>query len=470
MRLLSFAFRASLIGGVVLSNAVQDAHAQDPGSDAGASADHERVVVLTLWPQDHGALAAQFGLVAECCDPELGMYAFRPQAGTTQAELDDIVESAESNWVVVAASRDGGSRVPEVESCSLIFPDLVSVQDCTVGFVSGGTPLIPCEPNPWLEQIGAVGLPDPDKTTLVAVIDTGVDPTHPSLADRMAGEGFDFLAGVGGGFTVFNGLDDDGDGLIDEGAYHGTQVASLICQVDPGARILPYRVCDSEGNGHGYDVARAIALATKQGADVINLSLSFSEKHDAVDSALRAAIAAGVEVCVAAGNTGSSNELYPSTIDEDNSYSLAMWKYPYGVLAVSAVDASGQRATFGAWGEHIDVVAPSVGLCAAAPGGAWAPFSGTSAATAVASGALSRVRSEPAYKAAAGCAVELLIGTATPLDYGDSEWAGQLGTGRVNVGAAMALIPPVVDPVDGEPEPDAKSSGDSSGKDDEDED
>lgn len=460
MRLLSLVFRASFVGGAVLAAA-----AQESGPDPDACADHERVVLLTLWPQDHGALAAQFGLVPECCDPELGMYVFRPQAGTTQTELDAIVDSAESDWVVVAASRDGGSRVPEVESCSLIFPDLVSVQDCTVGFVSGGTPLASCEPNPWLEQVGAAALPDPKKTSLVAVIDTGVDPTHPGLADRMAGAGYDFLAEVGGGYTVFNGLDDDGDGLIDEGAYHGTQVASLICQVNPGARILPYRVCDSEGNGHGYDVARAIALATQQGADVINLSLSFSEKHDAVDLALHAAIAAGVEVCVAAGNTGSSNQLYPSTIDESDPYSLAMWKFPYGVLAVSAVDASGQRATFGAWGESIDVVAPSVGLCAAAPDGAWAPFSGTSAATAVASGALSRVRSEPAYKAAAGCAVELLIGTATPLDYGEVEWAGQLGSGRVNLGAALALIPPAADSADDEPEADAKSSGCSSDED-----
>lgn len=441
MRFLPLAIRASFLGGAVLTAA-----AQQTGHDPDACAAHERVVLLTLWPQHQSFLAAQFGLIPECSEPGLGMYAFRPKAGTTQAELDAIVESAENSWVVVAASRDGSSRVPEVESCSLTFPDLVSVQDCTVGFVSGGTPLVPCEPNPWLEQVGAADLPESGETSRVAVIDTGVDPTHPSLVGRLDGAGFDFLAGVGGGYPVFNGLDDDGDGLIDEGAYHGTQVASLICQVDPGARILPYRVCDSEGNGRGYDVARAIFLAIKQGADVINLSLSFSEKHHAVDLALRLAIASGVEVCVASGNTGSSNPLYPATIDESNPYSLAMWKYPYGVLAVSAVDAVGQRATFGAWGEPIDIVAPSVGLCAAAPGGAWAPFSGTSAATAVASGALSRVRSEAAYKAAAGSAVELLIGTAVPLDYGDVEWAGQLGTGRVDLGAALALIPPAADP------------------------
>jgi hypothetical protein len=437
MRLLSLVFRASFVGGAVLAAA-----AQESGVDPDACAAQERVVFLTLWEQNHAALGAQFGLLPDCCEPGLGMYAFRPPVGTTQGELDDILKAAESDWVVVAASRDGGSRVPEVESCSLLFPDLVEIQDCTVGFVSGGTPQVPCEPNPWLEQIGVSQLGDPKKSTVVAVVDTGVDVGHPALAGRLASAGYDFVQDVVGGQLVANGLDDDGDGLIDEGAYHGTQVASLICQVDPGARILPYRVCDSEGNGRGYDVARAVYRAIWEGADVINLSLSFAERHDAVDLALRTAILSGIEVCVAAGNTGKDQVLYPATLTENPYSSFAIWKYPCGVLAVSSVDESGARASFGAWGSSIDLVAPSVNLCAAAPGGTWGPFSGTSAATAVASGALSRVHSSGSFKKLAGSAVELLMATATPLELGGEAWDGQLGAGLVNVAGAVAGIPP----------------------------
>lgn len=437
MRLLPLAFRAAAIGGLSLAAVAQHDASADP-NDPAACAAHERVYVLTLWPQDHDSLAAQFGLIAECCEPEIGLYAFRPHTGTTQGELDAIVASAEQNWAVVTATRDRSSRVPEVESCSLTFPDLVGIQDCTVGFVSGGTPQVPCEPNPWQEQIGLDGLGAPKKTTRVAVIDSGVDPTHPALEGRLAGNGFDFVLGIEGGYLSANGIDDDGDGLVDEGVYHGTQVASLICQVDPGARILPYRVCDSEGNGRGYDVARAVMHAVWNGAEVINLSLSFAEEHPAVDLALRIAILAGVEVCVAAGNTGADNVLFPASLVEDPWKSLAIWKYPFGVLSVSSVDATGARASFGAWGSAVDLVAPSVELCAAAPGGTWGPFSGTSAATAVASGALSRLRSSKVFDKQDAMAIELLIGTAQPQVYDGEVWDSQLGAGVLDVEAALA--------------------------------
>lgn len=437
MRFLPLAVCATAIGASAVS-----ARAQDAALDPCACAAHERVYVLTLWPQDHDSLAAQLGLAPDCCEPLLGMHSFRPHLGTTQGELDAILQSAEDNWSVVVASRDSISRIPEVESCSLVFPDLVGIQDCTVGFVSGGAPQVPCEPNPWLEQIGAAELADPKHTSVVAVIDSGVDEQHPALAGRMAGVGYDFVVDAVGGSFSANGLDDDGDGLVDEGAYHGTQVASVICQVDPGARILSYRVCDSEGNGRGFDVARAVVQAIWEGADVINLSLSFAERHPAVDAALRLAILSGVEVCVAVGNTGSDNVLYPASLVEDPNQSLAIWKYPFGVLSVSSVDALGARASFGAWGTDVDLVAPSVNLCAAAPGGTWGPFSGTSAATAVASGALSRIRSSGAYQAVAGSAVELLVGTAMPLAPTGEAWDGLLGAGCVDVGEAVAQIPP----------------------------
>lgn len=437
MRLLPLSPIAMSVGLAVFGQSLSFAAQEAPAPHD--CAEHEHVYLMTLWPMSQDWLGDYFGLIPVCEEPALGMYAFRPHPGTTQGELDSLVAAAESSWVTVAAARDRRSAVPDVEGCS-VLDAIVTIQDCTVGFVSGGTPQDPCGTNPWLQQIGVDLAAEPKGTTKVAVIDTGVDPDHPALVGRLAGPGYDYLKGQAGGYFSVDGIDDDGDGLVDEGAYHGTQVASLICQVDPGARILPYRVCDTEGNGRGYSVARAVIRAVAEGADVINLSLSFGSKHHGVDLALRLAMLAGVEVCVAAGNTGSDTLLFPATFQEDPNKSYTIWKYPYGVLTVSSVDEYNQRAYFGSWGESVDLVAPGTNLCAAAPGGTWAPFSGTSAAAAVAAGALSRVLSTGDIDPVADSAVELLVGTTMPLDYGDVEWNGQLGAGLVNLSLAVGAV------------------------------
>ena len=127
----------------------------------------------------------------------------------------------------------------------------------------------------------------------VAVIDTGVDASHPDLAGRVSG-GHNFV-GPGG--------PDDTNG-------HGTQVAGIIASggaapgVAPGATILPYKVSEDGESVSSDVIARAIARASADGADVINISLGIPVRNPDIDGAVAEAVRGGAVVVVAAGNDG----------------------------------------------------------------------------------------------------------------------------------------------------------------------
>jgi hypothetical protein len=141
------------------------------------------------------------------------------------------------------------ARLPETTGCATSAH--VGPQQCTAAFVDT-TPTLP----EYVDQqavpdlnLGAAPPMPPAGVTLVAVIDTGLDPSHPLLQGRFAGDGFDYVLDQPGGYDVPNGKDDDADGLVDEAYGHGTHVAGAIALVDPGARFLPYRVLDADGGG-----------------------------------------------------------------------------------------------------------------------------------------------------------------------------------------------------------------------------
>ena len=116
---------------------------------------------------------------------------------------------------------------------------------------------------------------------LVAVLDTGIDPSHPLFAGRIAG-GVDFIDNDSDPTDIANGIDEDGDGVPD-GAYgHGTHVAGIVVLTAPRARLLIVRVLDAEGRGDVKTVAAGIRWAASHGARVINLSLGMLRSSGAV--------------------------------------------------------------------------------------------------------------------------------------------------------------------------------------------
>lgn len=115
--------------------------------------------------------------------------------------------------------------------------------------------------------------------TVVAVLDTGVDAAHPMLAGRLL-PGYDLIDDDPDPLDVANGVDDDGDGLVDEAYGHGTFVAGVVAQIAPDAAILPVRVLDADGRAELHTVIEGIDLAIEQGANVINMSFGLLGDHE----------------------------------------------------------------------------------------------------------------------------------------------------------------------------------------------
>ena len=161
---------------------------------------------------------------------------------------------------------------------------------------------------------------------VVAVVDTGVDLSHPELMSQIW---------VNPGEIAGNGIDDDGNGYVDDtngwdfaggdnnpddGNGHGTHVAGTIAAANNGVgatgvaygtTIMPVAVLGSDGSGSYASVAAGIRYAVDEGAHIINLSLGGSSSS-LVFSAIQYALANNVLVVAASGNDGASTPGYPA--------------------------------------------------------------------------------------------------------------------------------------------------------------
>ena len=230
----------------------------------------------------------------------------------------------------------------------------------------------------------------------VAILDTGLDVSHPAYQDNLE---LHSNPGLGPVNETRNNVDDDGDGLVDEGYGHGTHVSGLVVGVAPDATIIPIPILDDEGMGNSYTLVLGLLYALDRDVDVINLSMSLEGVSGVVELLLAELDAAGVVVCAAAGNT-PGQVVYPGSS-------------PY-TLSAAATDQPTVLAAFSGSGS-VDLAAPGVGLVSAFPKDALAVASGTSMSTAVLSGCVAVLLSQVAD---AGQAVSLLQTTAVPLTVG----------------------------------------------------
>ena len=218
---------------------------------------------------------------------------------------------------------------------------------------------------------------------VVAMVDAGVDVTHPDLAGR--------VTAVPGGARGCAGLDAALGTLDRTASGHGTRVAGIIAAAGDGRgiagvawggiRVRSYTALGPDLRGTTASVAAAVHCAVEDGADVINLSLTAGDTT-AMRNALDRAAAAGVVVVGASGNGGNGQHPGP--------YPAA---HP-SVIAVTAVtDGQGdeRRAPFANGGPWVDLVAPGTGIVSTAPGGGWSVADGTSYAVPFVSGAAALV-------------------------------------------------------------------------------
>jgi Subtilase family len=394
----------------------------------------ERLSAVLAVPVPGVALAAATGLILTGELPGIAVSLESPP-GMRPVVFQKIIDDLNNLPIILFAEKDFRLTTPEFEGCVLQGP--VGVQQCTVGFVSGN-PGLGCQQSSWLPvtQLGTIAGFKTLYEPVIGVIDSGIDPTVPALNQRLFSLGKDFISNpassAGPAIDVKNGLDDDKDGLIDEAYGHGTHVATTILTAAPDALIQPYRVVDADGVGWGFDVAEAILQATTDGVDVINISLAMSQPTQLVSLALGLALANRIDIFASAGNTGANLVLYPSTFSSvpNNLFPLPA-DMPRRVISVAAVDGDLKVLPFSAYGSEVDISCLGYRVCALVPGGATNSWSGTSMATAVATGSAALVRSKlpPTFDAPLG---ELVCDTADSVEAQNPGFVGQLGTGFVN--------------------------------------
>lgn len=330
-----------------------------------------------------------FAAPAKAIDPQPAdesWQAAAEAASATPAELKAEVADGSLNLVVVR-DVDGA---PVIETAHLSSK---SELDQTLAELKNDPSVISAEPegqvtllaapNYFSSQWGitAVASDSVSNTTqgsgiTVAVIDSGVDATHPDLAGRVI-DGVDYRDGLS--YINSSNLIDHCVSYTDAaysgkpshpdfGKYdpngHGTHVAGIISSnglriksVAPLSNIMPIRVISDKGVGDMSDVACGIIYAADHGAHVINMSLGSGDDSAAMRAAVDYAVSKNVVVVAASGNDGTTGvPTYPAALPN--------------VISVGAVDSTQTVTSWSNRGSYVDVVAPGARIwstCSATP-------------------------------------------------------------------------------------------------------
>ncbi len=192
----------------------------------------------------------------------------------------------------------------------------------------------------------------------VAVLDTGIDDTHPDLFGKIAKRA---------NFSWDPDIDGDGHGTHVAGIVAATTNNSLgVASLGYDTKLYSVKVLDNDGSGYYSWIANGIIWAADNGAKVINLSLGGSFDSSTLRDAVNYAWGKGVVIVAAAGNSNNKRALYPA--------------YYTNSIAVAATDSSDNKASFSSYGWWVDLAAPGVSILSTYKGG-YTYLSGTSMAT-----------------------------------------------------------------------------------------
>jgi subtilisin family serine protease len=227
---------------------------------------------------------------------------------------------------------------------------------------------------------------------IVAVIDTGVDATHPALQNVLL-PGYDFTRNQPGADekgdisqSTTAVVDQSGTAVVSQSTTavvdggtatvlnqpryaafgHGTMVAGVVHLVAPQAAILPVKAFHADGTGYASDVIRAIYYAVRSNAKVLNMSFSFASSSFELKAAISFANVMGVISVAAAGNNGREMLVYPAA-------------YQSMVMGVASTSNNDTLSTFSNYGpDLVWVASPGEGVITLYPFASYAATWGTS--------------------------------------------------------------------------------------------
>jgi subtilisin family serine protease len=315
-----------------------------------------------------------------------------------------------------------------------------------------------------VDALGAWGVARGSSSVTVAVVDEGIELTHPDLRGALwtnPGES---------GAKATNGVDDDGNGYVDDvhgwdfvrgsGAVdtpaddddHGTHVAGIIGATSnsagvagraSGVRLMSLKFMGEDG-GYDSDAIEAIAYASEMGAKVVNASwgASLTDDPGAADDDLRAAIAGCGCVVVAAAGNGDESGRGLDTADPRN----RVYPAAFGLaneLSVGALNAGGRLASFSNYGVGVDLAAPGDAILSTLSGARYGWGEGTSMAAPFVS-ATAALMLSAAPSLTPEDVVRRIKASVQPL----SALTGRVATGgMLDAGAALRALSDVTQPL-----------------------
>jgi subtilisin family serine protease len=402
----------------------------------------------------------RYGLELKKSLPSKNLYLVQPH------DDDNIEDSVRGDRDVISIEKNENVLAPEVESGST-SPDNAPLEQALLGrriinyhgmrLWEGFTQ------QPAFRNIGLPQAQSRSRTGsgTVAVIDTGVDPSHPALEGSLV-NGFDFTTdqsgnptdwasvspevrsalsdfklGVETGFQSTTAFIDNSSrpvpinqylvaaltqsttAFIDTGKLpqafgHGTMVASLVRLAAPTAKIMPLKAFRSDGSSNTFDLIRAIYYATDNGANVINMSFNMKVNSPELTRAIDYAFARKVILVASAGNDGNEILVFPAASPK--------------VMGIASVTPFGQRSGFSNYGPGlVTLSAPGEGVIVAYPGNNYASAWGTSFSTPLVSGAVALLLQRNSSLTALQIEAEMKRQARPTSDYG-------LGAGLLFVG------------------------------------
>jgi subtilisin family serine protease len=284
----------------------------------------------------------------------------------------------------------------------------------------------------------------------VAMIDTGVDFSHPALQSVLL-PGYNFInesdspselgdldPAVAAALTQSSTSILDGQNLVimntstvailsqsstsildgPPSAFgHGTMTAGMVHLIAPGARIMPLKAFAGDGSSDLFNIVRAIYYAADHGANVISMSFELTQNSSALQAAIQYAISKNVIIVAASGNDGKQMLVYPAGYNT--------------VIGVGSTDNQDAKSSFTNFGTNgVFVAAPGEGVITTYPGANYAAAWGTSFSTPLIAGEAALIlQAKPGFKSSD---VANAISRATAVS--------QMGHGRADLCLALSSI------------------------------